>query len=463
MPDLLLPDIVGRFQQGQAFGDQRREQQAAIERRSRLSELAAQAYGAAPDARQGILQQAVGVDPQAGLALGKGLQGIDEQQTKELVNHARFLTSTTDPVQQQALWQRIRPSLLQRFPQMQLPEQVDDNVRQTAQALVQAYSGPTGEELKSVRVGGNGNYWAIRGGQFVDTGVPADPRYKIMEGAGGVYGVNERTLGASPVRLGGQPQAPGEVPFSVDPSLPLEVQQAIRANEGQFAAAPDGANIAIGGQLQPAPKTPSGYRRNAAGVLEMEPGGPAEVAAQAREDARAARKAAEEVKAEQKRQAVVQRQAEASSAAGDLAGAIDQLVQSPGFAALGTALGDVQINTPLIRNAAKDADAQLKNISGQVALATMSRLKALSAQGATGFGALSEKELKLLENSIATLQAEKVSNAQLASSLKTIRDKMDKITNWQPPADEVPRGTQRARNPQTGEILILVNGQWVPE
>ena len=85
---------------------------------------------------------------------------------------------------------------------------------------------------------------------------------------------------------------------------------------------------------------------------------------------------------------------------------------------------------------------QLKNIAGQVALSTMNQLKTLSAAGATGFGSLSAPELKLLNNSIATLQSEDISHAQLVASLKVIRDKMAKIANWQPEQGSAPAQSQ---------------------
>lgn len=177
---------------------------------------------------------------------------------------------------------------------------------------------------------------------------------------------------------------------------------------------------------------PSGYRANPDGSLSMIPGGPAQVAADARADAAAARKAAEDVKAAQKAQEAQTRQSESANTAQSLVNAIDTLTRSPGFGSLGTAWGDAQIAIPVMRNDAKDADAQLKNIAGQVAMATLSRLKSLSATGATGFGALSNQELQLIQNSIATLQSERISNAELRRSLKIIRDGMEKVSNWSP-------------------------------
>ncbi len=183
---------------------------------------------------------------------------------------------------------------------------------------------------------------------------------------------------------------------------------------------------------------PSGYKWNADGSMAPIPGGPAETAIAARADAAAARKAAEDVKSGQKTQAAQARQVEADNASNQLISAIDNLMGSEGFGSLGTTMGDLQINTPLIRNSAKDADAQLKNVAGQVALTTMSRLKALSASGATGFGSLTKPELTLLENSIATLQSENISNAQLKTSLKAIRDTMAKTQKWQPSGPKQP-------------------------
>lgn len=192
-------------------------------------------------------------------------------------------------------------------------------------------------------------------------------------------------------------------------------------------------------QLRPAPKAatvPAGYSVNPDGTMAAIPGGPADVARQAREDAAAARKAAEDVKAQQRAQEANQRKMASDEAASGLISAIDKLTASPGFPDLGTTWGDAQIATPFVRNDAKDAQAQLKNVAGQVALAALARLKSLSSTGATGFGSLTKPELDLVQNSIATLQSEDISNAELRRSLKIIRDAMEKVSNWQPPANE---------------------------
>lgn len=206
-----------------------------------------------------------------------------------------------------------------------------------------------------------------------------------------------------------------------------------------------------------AESAPKGWRYNPDGSMAPIPGGPAQVAMDARADAAEAKKAALDAKSEQKQQAADARQSAAAEASNHLIGAIDQLTASEGFNDLGTAMGDVKIGMPMVRNAAKDSHAQLKNVAGQVALATMARLKALSSTGATGFGSLTAPELNLLQNSIAALQSENISNAELRRSLKAIRDTMAKTLEWKPEAKAAPAATEGGQkrlkfNPATGKL-----------
>lgn len=69
-----------------------------------------------------------------------------------------------------------------------------------------------------------------------------------------------------------------------------------------------------------------------------------------------------------------------------------------GFRGTGVNLADI---TPGTTQA--DAFNKHKTLISKVVLGTMQQLKATSSQGATGFGALSEKELKVLENSSGNL------------------------------------------------------------
>lgn len=310
-----------------------------------------------------------------------------------------------------------------------------------ADQVLAAYGGQQkGGAVQSTYIDGAGNRVAImRDGSTQVLGQNAQSN-QVIDSGNGYFLVNRRDGNASPVNVGGaqQPQPQG---VYIDPSLPAPVQDQIRQSLSAGQEIPD--QMFLGErqapqQLRSTPKAPAGYQANQDGSLSMIPGGPAQVAADARNDAAAARRAAEDVKASQKAQEAQTRQLESANTANNLVAAIDTLTGAPGFGALGTAWGDAQIATPVIRSDAKDADAQLKNIAGQVAMATLSRLKSLSATGATGFGALSNQELNLIQNSIATLQSDRISNAELARSLKIIRDGMEKVANWQPTAEAAP-------------------------
>ena len=196
-----------------------------------------------------------------------------------------------------------------------------------------------------------------------------------------------------------------------------------------------------------ASNAPSGYRFTPSGSLEMIPGGPAEIASQARAEASAARKSADEAKAQLARNGADARQNEAAESAQSLIDSIDNLKNSKGYSTLGTLRGDFNMSIPHVRNDTKDANAQLKNVANQVVLATMSKLKALSKQGATGFGALSEKELSVLQNSIAALDQENISNEQLTKSLDAIAKTMEKVTKWKAGAEQAPPD-----NPSSGGL-----------
>lgn len=131
-------DIAGSFQRGQQLGTQNRLVREEEQRRNALADLAGQAYGAAPDQRQGIIQQAIATDPQAGLALDQGLSSADDRRNRTMVNMARLLTSAPEQARD-GLYQRMRPTLSQ-FGMQGLPERYDPTVAQAAQSIVQAYS-----------------------------------------------------------------------------------------------------------------------------------------------------------------------------------------------------------------------------------------------------------------------------------------------------------------------------------
>lgn len=413
-----LLNLLGYMQEQGAAGKAEGQQ-------SRLAQLASQAY-AAPQAQRGqLVQQAIGVDPQAGFALDKSLQGGDDQRMQRVGQMAGMLVNL--PPEQRA---QAYPGIVQQLHSIGLgdglPDQWSEDLLPYAQQLA-GISGGNG--VQSTYIDAQGNRVAImRDGSTQVLGQNA-PQNQIIDTGNGFFGVNKGNLQAAPVMMGGAQG--GSTPYTIDPNLPPEVQAAIRSDPN--AGSPQGIQ-SLPQQLQKAPPAITPYQQAQLDAQQQR----LQVAQQARDEASKARKAAEDARGAQKQAVMDQRQSAAAEAANLLVSSIDSLNGSAGFGDLGTVGGDLKINTPLIRSNAKDADAQLRNIAGQVALTTMSRLKALSSQGATGFGSLSAPELKLLQNSIATLQSDSISHEQLVRSLKVIRDSMDKVAKWKPSQQGAP-------------------------
>jgi hypothetical protein len=432
------PNLLAGFQQGTQFGQQQRDRRNG----QQAAQLYAQAMQAPPEQRPALLAQIAqltGVEGATNAQTGLGRQ--DTAAHDDLVQTAGQFAAIAeaDP----ATAQQMYPSLVAKAHAIGIPVPAtyDPRMLPAIQKLAGAMGGAGA--VQSTYVDAQGQRVAImRDGSVRPLGMNA-PNNEILDTGHGFYGVNKGNLSAAPVMVGGAPQqtpqgAPGEVPFSIDPSLPATVQASIRANPD--AGSEQGITslqVPQGQQLRSAPKPPPQITPYQQAELDMRRQ-QLTAAQDARDQAAAARKAADAAKAGQKAEAGKARQSAAMESAQQLVDAIDGLTASPGFNALGTVTGDAMTHIPLVRNDAKDAQAQLDNVAGQVALATMNRLKALSSQGATGFGALSAPELRLLQNSIATLQAGQISHPQLVQSLQVIKNAMQKVTSWHAQGTGVP-------------------------
>jgi hypothetical protein len=431
------PNLLAGYQQGLQFGQQQRDRRNS----QQAADLYAQAMQAPPDQRPALLAQIAkltGVEGATNAQAGLGRQ--DSAAHEDLVQSAgQFVAiAQADPNTAQQMY----PALAAKAHAIGIPvpPNYDPKFLPAIQKLASAIGGGS---VQSTYIDDQGQRVAImRDGSRRVIGANA-PNNQIIDTGNGFFGVNKGNLQAAPVMVGGAPQpqqAPTTqftgadgVPVQIDPSLPANVQASIRANEGAYAAAPNGATAQIGTQgqqLRSAPKPPpeiTPYQQAELGLRQQQ----VVISQDARNQAAEAKKAAQAAAAEQKSQAAAARQSASMESAQQLVDAIDGLTQSHGFNALGTMMGDAATHVPFLRNDTKDAQAQLDNIAGQVALATMSRLKALSSQGATGFGSLSAPELRLLQNSISTLRAGEISHQQLVQSLKVIREKMQKVADWQ--------------------------------
>lgn len=266
MAEQILPNYLATAQNAYAFGHGQGAQRKAQENQSRLSLLASQAYGAPQDQRAGIVQQAVGIDPDAGFSLDKQLQGGDDAREKSLLNTARLIDQAP-PEMKEAIFQRVRPAIEQHLPN--LPANYNDQVGQGIKAFIASRSSAQAGNVQSRFVGEDGQVYALmRDGSVQPLGIKADPRTQLIEGAGGFYGVDMRRGVATPVQVGGVPQQQAPQPRTVTgpDGRPLDLsgitdprmRDEIAANPGLWQVAPDGGGVQMpdqapimgGGQLQ---------------------------------------------------------------------------------------------------------------------------------------------------------------------------------------------------------------------
>jgi hypothetical protein len=422
-----MTDILGMMDYIAKQGDAGRQQG----QQTRMGELYAQAMQAPPEQRPNLLAQMARMSPDAAMGAQKGLSAMDADGHAAMAQEAnQFLAvqQMGDPAStQQAYARLVQHARTLGFP---VPDQYDARFLPGIQKLAGAL-GAAGGTVQSTYIDDQGQRVAImRDGSRRVIGANA-PNNQIIDTGDGFYGVNKGNLQAAPVMLGGQPpqQAPqaqpGATPYVVDPSLPPEVQAAIRANpDAGSAQGIQALNMpGQGGQLHsvPKPMTPAQQLQ-----MQMEQ---ARLSLAQRADQRdqqrlslAEQQAARVVQPKPADQAKAEKLAAARSDALDSVNqaidGIDTLTKSGGFDQLGTFTGDVLGYIPHTQT--RDARNALETVKNQVLLTTLGKLKALSATGASGFGALSNQEGKILQNSIANLETSQSHDA-IVHNLHVIR------------------------------------------
>lgn len=452
MAELQFPNIIGQFQQGQAFGQQQREREQARQNQSRLAALAQEAYSAPdPTARQAAIGQAVGIDPSAGLALGGQLAKSDEARQSAIVNSARLLSSAPPELQEQ-LYQTKRQELSQQFG-LNLPETFTPEARQYVQSVVRTY-GPAGD----VKVVGN---------SLVDpTGrvVYQAPQF-FQTDAGlvrvGQQGAEEVRLGQPPAQVGPIGEArPGQgfqIGADVDPRLAAQ----ITAQETAGGGVPMGTVVQDqGGRILPKGTAATEQRLR----LSEEN---AERQAAAAERAAAAAERADRTTRSQGEQ---QLRKEVSDRIKDQRTILTAFDKVKTTANNPTAANDLA----LIFSYMKMLDPGSVVREGEFA----------NAQNAAGVPdqvlniynrAVSGERLNPAQRQQFTQSAQQIAG-QAQSQIDAVRDEYHEIaeasgfdpfraTGLRPPTTQAApsqAAPQRARNPQTGQTLELRNGQWVP-
>jgi len=436
------PNLLAGYQQGLQFGQQQRDRRNG----QQAAQLYAQAMQAPVEQRPTLLAQIAkltGVEGATNAQAGLGRQ--DSAAHDDLVQTAGQFAAIAeaDP----ATAQQMYPALAAKAHAIGIPVPAtyDPKMLPAIQKLAGAMGGAGA--VQSTYVDAQGQRVAImRDGSVRPLGQNA-PNNQIIDTGNGFYGVNKGNLSASPVMVGGAPQqtpqqAPGEVPFSIDPSLPPAVQAAIRANpDAGSAQGITSMPMPQGQQLRSAPK-PADIRAEQSQAMQIAEFNakqshtlsPAEVAAAglpagtvAQTDgfgnlkvvAAAGSKNADPAKAEK----LAAARADALDSVNQAIGGIDSLMHSGGFQNLGTFTGDVLGHIPHTQT--RDAQNALETVKNQVLLTTLGKLKALSATGASGFGALSNQEGKILQNSIANLETAQTHDA-IVHNLRVIQQTLQR-------------------------------------
>lgn len=296
-------------QQGE-MGRQRGQQ-------NQLAKLAGQAYGATtPEQQQGLLTSMAVIDPAAAQSQQKQFQSDEDRRNRTLANMSQLLVNAPEQARA-ALYSRMVPEL-QRFG-VDAPAQYDAQtapiIDQTARAIYQAYSGAgaAASGVQSTYINRAGQRVAImRDGSQQVLG-EADSRTQLRDQEGVAPSIVDlRTGTATPLQAGVQQGASGA--YRIDPSLPPEVQAAIRqaessgteyngqtANPAVVATRPDSSMMIT--PYQQAQLVRQDRADSRADMAAMD-------ARDARQQAAESRQIASQQKAQQAQQAITTRQAQ---------------------------------------------------------------------------------------------------------------------------------------------------------
>lgn len=450
----MATNLLGLAQYVQQQGDLGRQQG----QQDTFNRLAGQAYTAAPPAQNALVGQMVGIDPKMGIAVGDALtsrnQAAQTDQVKKLGGAARYMAQalqSNNPAQVQGAWQAVRPYLSQ-LTGKEAPAQWDDSMRPGLYQAIAATGGMP--DQKGVVLSAGGQLRNPLTGELMATNPQSLQYHDVPMGEGKAAGVFDPSTGTVRPAVGGgasvgdpmQPfisQANQAVQLGADPS---KVEAWLREKAQQIGAQPQSPTTGTQSVSSSAPPPvaqfgigtpkPSAADQESFGAPQQvigadgkphlvqfgNRGGQREVGGYLKPEmtpAQAAKQAVQQAKAEQSK-------ADAIDSYDQSISKIDELLRSPGIGMLGTYMGDVAGIFPHSDTA--DANKALDVIKNQVLLNTITKLKSLSATGASGFGQLSNQEGEILKNSIANLDT-KQSNESLVRNLRQIRSVLEQSRN----------------------------------
>lgn len=401
MANPLIPDVVGTYGRGFAVG----QQQAEAKRRNLLAGIASQAFGAPEEQRGALVQQAVGIDPDAGFGLDKQLRMGDDAREAQLLNSARMIDAAPEPLKN-AIFQQVKPRIAQHLPG--LPDAYNEQVGQGIKAFIASRTNtgatPAGFQefdMKARAAGllpGTPEYQSAANIALGREGRASNAALQTVEVErpdGGVdrYTFDPRTGRYVPFGAGmGAP--PGVM---IDPSLPQNVQDAIRANPQAFAAAPDGGTVQAGPQfIGGAGRGISAADKAAAETLARQQ---AEMSLLPQRGRLEAENEGLKTAAREKAEAQAQKLAalpQTIASADETVALLDRVLNHPGRTSA-TGLSSINPMNRIPGTDAYDFNVLLDQIKGQSFLQAFQSLK--------GGGAITEREGQAATNAIARLNA----------------------------------------------------------
>lgn len=485
------PDYANSFRQGAQYGNALRQQHQARAEQNALRELAPQIIGGDPAA----YEQAAAINPE----IAQQYQSAGDAQMRRLKGAIDFMDQAkqaNNPQAVEAAWQQVRPYLA-RFGQEPPATfaEAEPKMEAARARIAMAMAGQTGVggNVQSTYVDEAGNRVAIMrdgstqilGGN--DQGMAsqtitvtgADGRQRQMT-------FNKRTGSYEEAQFGGPPspsqsapqpqgwQQTGPTMFTAADGQPIpqEDQQALLAAVRQAEATGGEVNVPAsqpapmqqGGQLPPRLDYQNGGNVNP--FVGRSPEQQAALTEQAKSQVQLANLPAELAlrrdaalsQAEGEGAITLQNEAASLNATRsrdanktlNLLAEAEQLLPGATGSTSGALADDVAAVFGRSTEGAQKT-AALKTIAGQLT-SSMPRMQ----------GPQSDKDVQLYKEMAGDLANDRLPVPTRKAALNTIRLLNQKYAGQQAAPEPSSSAIQRARNPQTGEVVELRNGQWVP-
>lgn len=459
------------------------QQQGEQGRQRGLAQLVGKAYGAPQERRQSILgavaqRGAPDMALNADKAFGEQEDNIHLQMAKRAKEVVALYKA--NPQMAQQIYQNGLLPLAARAGVSSPPMQLDDTLIPGLEKLALVAQDPTTESRnfssmtqgftpeeveKARRIQAGLAPRAVTGAMRFDTFTGADGRPRPQRNnptTGGVDIFYDET--GQWIPLGGQPtqRTSGEVPFSIDPSLPPEVQAAIRANPeagsaqgitqlpGMEAARVPGLGVGRRAEDEAAAKA-AAEEQAKLGLLDDRGRIEAENAGLQKSAELAATRASDRIENAPKARAALQ---VAKNAGENVKRAITQALPNINVWTAGYA------GQPLSRiggSQAANLRASLDTIEANIAFDRLQQMRESSPTGGA-LGSVSERELTLLGSALTSLKQSQ-SPAQLKSNLEFLARQYDKVLKQMEEDFNTDFGSARPAankglrfNPATGKI-----------